>query len=141
MPKASNMLLEIYSPSTASKMKDNAWNDKWLALPRGQRRATVVLLCVVVLLAIAQLVATHIAHHRNQVTADYTALEQEIVQFCSQLDTVPDEERRPAYIRRTHARPDSALDNSRVVRKSVKAISHKPQRPIEAVPRLDETAQ
>ena len=122
-------------------MKHNRWSDKWLALPRGQRRATVVLLCVVVLLAVVQPVVTQTTHRRDSVEADYTVLKQEIEQFCSQLDTIPEEERRPVYIRRTHARPDSTIDNRKVVRTRKKAATQPTQLPIEAVPRLEEGAQ
>ena len=121
-------------------MKWNKWFDKWLSLPRGQRRATLILLVVALLLCIAQLVASHYRHTYRPPTTDYTQLEEEIALFRSQLDTIPEEERRPTYIRRTHARYDSTYP---VVKpKAVKKI--KPQREIQhtkvdAVPRLNKS--
>lgn len=122
-------------------MNKNRWNDKWLALPRGQRRATIVLLCVVVMLAVARLVVAHITENKPQVPADYSSIEQEIELFRMQLDTIPVEERRPVYLRRTHARPDSTIDNIKPRRKpSQQAATPQPRR-IEPVPRLDDDEQ
>ena len=62
--------------------------EMWMSLPRGQRRATIVLLALVLLLCGAQVVASMWRTHNNEATADYTMLEQEIEQFRSQLDTM-----------------------------------------------------
>ena len=121
-------------------MKWNKWSDKWLSLPRGQRRATLFLVVVALVLCIAQLAAIHYRHTQQPPASDYTQLEQEIALFRSQLDTIPEEERRPTYIRRTHARNDSTYPI--VKPKAVKKI--KPQREIQhtkvdAVPRLNKS--
>ena len=39
-------------------MKWNKWIDKWTALPRGQRRATIILLIVASIFCIVQLIAS-----------------------------------------------------------------------------------
>lgn len=85
----------------------NKWIDMWMELSRGQRRAVVVLLCVIAMLCVAQVVAWQMREHHRETTADYSVLEQEITRFRSQLDTVPVENRPPVYVRRTHARPDT----------------------------------
>ena len=120
-------------------MKWNKWFDKWLSLPRGQRRATLILLVVAFLLCIAQLVATHYRHTYQPPTTDYTQLEEEIALFRSQLDTIPEEDRRPTYIRRTHARYDSTYPVVKPTRKRVKPQVEKQPPKIEAVPRLEKS--
>ncbi|MBR3950998.1 MAG: hypothetical protein IKJ79_03700 [Bacteroidaceae bacterium] len=119
-------------------MKWNKWLDKWISLPRGQRRATLILLVVAGLLCIAQLLASLYRHNYQPPITDYSQLEEEIVLFRSQLDTIPEEERRPTYIRRTHARKDSTYPtiNSTRNKKTKPSPKEEPIK-IEAVPRIE----
>lgn len=119
-------------------MKWNKWLDKWISLPRGQRRATLILLVVAGLLCIAQLLASLYRHNYQPPITDYSQLEEEIVLFRSQLDTIPEEERRPTYIRRTHARKDSTYPtiNSTQNKKTKPSPKEEPIK-IEAVPRIE----
>lgn len=118
-------------------MKWNKWIDKWTALPRGQRRATIILLIVAGILCIVQLIASHIRQTPHPNPTDYTQLEEEIRLFREELDTVPLSNRRPQYIRRTHARYDSTYPTT-LPASAAKTHYNTPQvRPIEAVPRID----
>ena len=119
-------------------MKWNKWLDKWTALPRGQRRATIVLLVVACVLCIAQLIASHYSHSKPTPDGNYTLLEEEIALFRSQLDTIPEEERRPVYIRRTHAHKDSTYPIFKPKQKKRKPQVEVQPTKIEPVPRIDE---
>ena len=119
-------------------MKWNKWLDKWTALPRGQRRATIVLLVVACVLCIAQLIASHYNHTRTTPNGNYTLLEEEIALFRSQLDTIPEEERPAVYIRRTHARKDSTYPIIKPKRKPRKPQVEVQPKQIEPVPRIGE---
>lgn len=88
-------------------MNKNQWLDMWMILPRGQRRILMVLLCVIAILCVVRGIAALQRNNDKVVTADYSALEQEITEFRSQLDTIPLDERRPVYVRRTNAQPDT----------------------------------
>ena len=119
-------------------MKWNKWTDKWISLPRGQRRATIVLLIIAGVLCIAQLIVSYRQQTSQEASTDYTLLEDEIRIFRSQLDTIPPEERRPTYVRRTHARNDSTYSSMQDNRKkSTPKAKQQPQQ-IESVPRIDE---
>ena len=122
-------------------MKWNEWLDKWTALPRGQRRATLVLLIVASILCVAQIVASHHRHTTTPTSADYSQLEEEIALFRQQLDTIPESDRRPTYIRRTHARKDSTYPTIQPKKKSSKKSKSRTQSQpskIEPVPRIGE---
>lgn len=117
--------------------------EMWMSLPRGQRRATIVLLALVLLLCGAQVVASMWRTHNNEATADYTMLEQEIEQFRSQLDTMSLKERKEKYWRRTHARPDTSEAAQKALQRANKKIKERkraqepaPIRPIVPVPRI-----
>lgn len=114
-------------------MSRSKWMEKWMALPRGQRRATIVLLIVASILCVVQLFVTHYKNVPQECTADYSLLEEEIVLFRAQLDTIPIEERRPTYHRRTHTRDTS---NIKPVKARVKKIEKSVPRTIEPVPRV-----
>lgn len=116
-------------------MSRSKWMEKWMALPRGQRRATIVLLIVASILCVVQLVVSHYKNVPQECTADYSQLEEEIVLFRSQLDTIPVEERRPTYHRRTHTRDTSYI---KPVKANVKKIKKSIPRAIEPVPRVVE---
>jgi hypothetical protein len=94
---------------------------------------------VALLLCIAQLVASHYRHTYRPPTTDYTQLEEEIALFRSQLDTIPEEDRRPTYIRRTHARYDSTYPVVKPTRKRIKPQVEKQPPKIESVPRLEKS--
>lgn len=121
-------------------MKSNKWIDMWCALPLGQRRAIVVLLCVVVLLTLVQVAVNVHTRKALSTTADYTVLEDDIAHFRSQLDTIPEEERPPVYVRRTHARPDTTSTPSvpmrSVTRKKQKTTPQQPE-VLQPIPRID----
>ena len=119
-------------------MKWNKWTDKWISLPRGQRRATIVLLIIAGVLCIAQLVISYRQQTSQKASTDYTMLEDEISLFRSQLDTIPTEERRPTYIRRTHARNDSTYSSMQHIKKKSTSKAKPQPRQIESVPRIDE---
>lgn len=122
-------------------MKSNKWMDMWLALPRGQRRAVVVLLCAIILLCVGQIVAWHYRSDNRALNNDYSLLEQEITLFRSQIDSIPLDERRPAYVRRTHATPDTTQSlhiesGSKASQKRIIKMKGK-QRRIEPVRRIE----
>ena len=122
-------------------MKWNKWLDKWTALPRGQRRATIILLIVSCVLCIVQLITSHHSSTTTTPSGDYTQLEEEIALFRSQLDTIPEAERRPIYIRRTHAHKDSAFTNIQPKKKNHKKSKSQTKREptfLEPVPRIND---
>lgn len=122
-------------------MSNNRWVDMWMMIPRGERRVLLLLLCVLVALGMVRLMFS--ADHRpaNDNSADYSVLEQEITDFRSQLDTIPLDERRPTYSRRTNTDPDSAIDRRAAQwHKKHSKPTHQP-RPIETMQRLDETSK
>lgn len=108
----------------------------WMELSRGQRRAVLVLLCVIMLLCVVQVITQCIKAQQSEMTADYSVLEQEITEFRSQLDTIPVENRPPTYLRRTHARPDST-HNTHVKFHRKKAKTKATPRTIDDTPRVD----
>ncbi len=118
-------------------MMRSKWKDSWLNLPRGQRRAIVALLCIIMLLSGVQMVAWRYRKHTEKITTDYSALEQEIDDFRSYIDTIPVEQRRPVYKRRTHALPDTAvqhIDAQKSKNRNIKVDN--PSRRIEEVQRI-----
>lgn len=128
-----------------SNVRKNRFTDMWLSMPRGQRRATIALLFVIVLLAVAQVVVSTTRHHRQEVTPDYSLLEDEISYFRTQIDSLPVDERRPTYWRRTHAGPDSSVAAQRATQRAKEHMrkgeySRKLSTPriIEPVPRIEE---
>lgn len=110
-------------------MNRNSFIDKWLALSRGQRRATVVLAVIVIVLAVIQAGISYNRAHKQNVAADYSVLEQEISLFRSQADSIPLGERKRSYVR-----------NDRVVRDTMdNRLQNVPvQRTMESVPRIEE---
>ena len=128
-----------YGAMTKKKMPimHNKWIDSWINMPRGQRRAIVVLLCVVVLLCGVQAIAWSYRRHVEKQTTDYSVLEQEIENFRSLIDTIPVDRRRPTYVRRTHARPDSVMSNNDAPNMQNRNVKVKnPPRRIEEVQRV-----
>ena len=106
-------------------MNRNSWLDKWMSLPRGQRRATIILLCIIIILCSTQ---TIVYIHRQRsvpASADYSVLQQEIDQFRSQLDSVPVSDRRKPYVRHAKVVPDTAKSSVRphaVKRKTLEPV-------------------
>lgn len=88
-------------------MNRNSWLDKWMSLPRGQRRATVVLLCVIVVLCGLQMYVRVQEHYATPSATDYSVIQQEIDRFRSHLDSVPLSARRKPYVRHTKVVRDS----------------------------------
>lgn len=119
-------------------MNWNKWIDKWTALPHGQRRATIILLIASCILCIVQLIASQHSYHTSTPTGDYTQLEGEIARFRSQLDTIPEAERRPIYIRRTHARKDSTYPTIEPKKSNKKPLKKDNPTTLQPVPRIDE---
>lgn len=110
-------------------MNRNSWLDKWMSLPRGQRRATVVLLCVIVVLCGLQAYIRVQDSHATPSTTDYSVIQQEIDLFRSHLDSVPLSDRRKPYVRHT-----------KVVRDTVASVVKHPVRKhpaLEPVPRAE----
>ncbi len=115
-------------------MKNGKWLDKWYALSLGQRRVTMLLLVLMLLLAVAQIVASYNRAYVVAEVEDFAQLEQEVAAFRLHLDTVPLHERRPVYHRRTHARRDTSL----VIEASLPRRLERPTpRAVDAVPRID----
>lgn len=116
-------------------MNKNQWLDLWMMLPQGQRRILLLLVCVIVLLCVVRGVAA--LQRSDEPTADYSALEQEITDFRSQLDTIPLDERRPVYERRTDARRDTTIAAKQAARQArKKAKQQREPRPIESMQRV-----
>ncbi len=121
-------------------MNKNSWLDMWLVIPRGQRRVIVVLLCVVAILLVAQVVVTVCRNNHQEPAADYSVLEQEISDFRSHLDTIPLDERRPTYVRRTTFKDDTTRQQKvyqSVRNRSVKRQQHY-ERKVVPTPRIDD---
>ncbi len=110
-------------------MNRNSWFDKWMSLPRGQRRATVVLLCVIVALCGVQAYVRMQGHHATPSTTDYSVIQQEIDRFRSRLDSVPLSARRKPYVRHTKVVCDSV---GRVVKHPIRRYPA-----LEPVPRAE----
>lgn len=121
-------------------MNKNSWLDMWLVIPRGQRRVIIVLLCVVAILLVAQVVVTVCRNNHQEPATDYSVLEQEISDFRSHLDTIPLDERRPTYVRRTTFKDDTARQQKplqSVRKRSGKRQQHH-ERKVEPTPRIDD---
>ncbi len=106
-------------------MNRNSFFDKWMSLSRGQRRATIVLVAVIVVLAGAQAGVCLYRQNREVVTTDYSAIEQEIVSFRARLDSVPAAKSSRKYVR-----------HKRVVRDSVPLNNSEKLQPIESQPMI-----
>lgn len=119
-------------------MKWHKWLDKWTALSRGQRRATIILLIASCILCIVQLITSQHSSRTSTTTGDYTQLEEEIARFRLQLDTIPEAERRPVYIRRTHARKDSTYPIIKTKKSNKKSQTQDKPTTLQPVPRIDE---
>lgn len=110
-------------------MNRNSFIDAWLALSRGQRRATLVLAVVVIVMAALQAGVSYHRSQRHDATADYSVLQQEIALFRSQADSVFQVDAKHTYVRHT-----------RVVRDTVeyKPQNDPSQHHLQPVPRIKE---
>lgn len=109
-------------------MNRNSWLDKWMSLPRGQRRATIILLCIIVILCALQIYIHVDQRSAKPSSSDYSALQQEIELFRSQLDSIPVSARRKPYVRHTKVVHDT-------VKNSLRPSTVKPP-VLEPVPRI-----
>lgn len=120
-------------------MNKNNMLDMWMTIPRGQRRVLMLLVCIIVILSVVQVVVSLQRNSSEEPAADYSLLEQEIADFRSQLDTIPLDERRPVYVRRTNVEPDTAVRAQQTRRKYKRNTQNKQQhtpRAIESMQRV-----
>ncbi len=113
------------------------WIEMWMSLTKGQRRATVVLLCAVIAMCIVQAAVTTRHNQGDDVTERYSVLEQEIADFRQTLDTLP---ASPTYIRRTSSQEDSTqIQPSKPTKSSTthKRNTQSPHPAIEEMPRIN----
>lgn len=110
-------------------MNRNSFIDAWLALSRGQRRATVVLVAVIVVMAILQVGISYHKGQRRDATAEYSVLQQEIALFRSQADSVLPVDDKHSYVRHTRVVPDTV---------GYKPQNASSQRVMQPVPRIGE---
>lgn len=93
-------------------MKLNIFNDAWLALPRGQRRATVILLCIIVVLCGVRVVVGIYRDDADVTTDDFVVVEQEIEQFRKTLDTIPTDKKGKSLLRHKKVMYDTVFINT-----------------------------
>lgn len=107
-------------------MNRNSFIDTWLALSRGQRRATIVLVLAIAILAVWQVRVSHDKRQRREAPSNYSVLQQEIALFRSQADSVLPQGGKSTYVRHTS-----------VVRDTVNTFPKRPsQRAMQPVPRI-----
>ena len=135
LPKISDIFFVKYD---SAEMNRNSWLHIWLALPRGQRRVMVVLLCVILLLGGIDMGWKIYENNHKTTTADYSLLEEDIAAFRLQLDTVPVANRRKTYIRHTKVVRDTVANKELPTkqRKGAKTSRQPEQRSMQAVPRV-----
>lgn len=122
-------------------MSKNKLVDMWMMIPRGERRVLLLLLCVLAALGMVRWMFSTERQEGRDATADYSVLEQEITDFRSQLDTIPPDERRPTYRRRTNVEPDSTIDQQAAKKRKMSNKKTHTPRPIETMQRVEETSK